>query len=603
MPNLYVRSTALPDVCGRVDYISNPARQEHLLAVYDNTADLLDGQFWKVLAKESQQAFELYGQKSRQIRDRKTGAMIEQKLRCCQGRENVIQLPNSLLERMESEQIAKLIAWEYKKRLGLDVIVAVHYNAKENNLHAHVVFPERQLLQEPVIKIAERNLFFDADGRRRYKKAEILDENKQLLPGCRIVKKGEIYEQHYFSAVDPEYSYKRWTANIKTNVILPLLNGELRGDVEITEYDPSTGKLAQQHIGVVDRVDWPSAKAKVADIRKYNNLVKEFNQLIDDKRISLEEALAVQAEVNHLPEKTAILEARMIEFRERENNLRRAAEEEEKKWYSHKNWMRDRDNRYKIYRYDINGRKRSTTELILLLAVTIIDNEFRKKDAAVPQPQYIYARKDWKVQQMIDSIELAQREHIDNPLQIEDRLHEVGAELSRARAEVKRLSAAMDRMKPIMQAIQDSDALQQKCEKILSMPDRSMEKHVLLASEAADLERYKQAKAIIYKSGVAAPEGRQAFLERYSVLDENLNRATQTENETKQRYTNLKKLDYNLNMAEHERYCYDPRWLPEELEKHLQAQIPDEQSREDLQKPKKKTWDGADDQGGIGDGR
>lgn len=603
MPNLYARATALPDVCGRIDYISNPKRQEHLLAFCDSTADLIDGQFWHVLARESRQAYEMYGQKSRQVKDPKTGEMVEKELRCCQGREIQIALSNSLLDRMDPHEVAQILVDEFQEKLGLHVAAAIHLNKKENNLHAHVILPERQLLEEPVIKTAERNLFFDADGRRRYKKAEILDENKQLLPGCRIVKKGEIYEQRYFSAVEPEYSYKRWLTDVKTNVILPLRNGKLRGDIDITEYDPSTGKLAQQHIGVVDRVDWPSAKAKVADIRKYNNLVKEFNQLIDDKRISLEEALAVQAEVNHLPEKTAILEARMIEFRERENNLRRAAEEEEKKWYSHKNWMRDRDNRYKIYRYDINGRKRSTTELILLLAVTIIDNEFRKKDAAVPQPQYIYARKDWKVQQMIDSIELAQREHIDNPLQIEDRLHEVGAELSRARAEVKRLSASMDRMKPIMQAIQDYDALHQKCEKILSMPDRGMEKYVLLASEAANLERYKQAKANMYQTGVAAPEGRQAFLERYSVLDESLQRATQTENETKKRYTNLKKLDYNLNMAEHERYCYDPRWLPEELEKHLQNKVLDEQSQEELQKPKKKTWSGADDQGGIGDGR
>lgn len=568
MPNLYVRSTALPDVCGRVDYISNPDRQERLLAVYDNTTNLLDGQFWKVLAKESQQAFELYGQKSRLIRDRKTGAMIEQKLHCCQGRENVIQLPNSLRDRMDDEQIAKRIAWEYKKKLGLDVIVAVHYNAKENNLHAHVIFPERQLLQAPVIKIAERNLFFDADGRRRYKKAEILDENKQLLPGCRIVKKGEIYEQHYFSAVDPEYSYKKWTANIKTNVILPLLNGELRGDVEITEYDPSTGKLAQQHIGVVDRVDWPSAKAKVADIRKYNNLVKEFNQLIDSNRISLDEALAVQFEVNHLAEKTATLEARLMEFRHREIKREEAAakEPEDPRWYFQIGWMRDANIPYKVYKYDRNGRKRSTIELIVILAAVIIDNECKKlgppEPAAEISSRTIYAKRDKKIQAMVDAVRVAREESIQTVPEIGERLKQVGANLNRARSEAARLTGSIQKMETVMQAIRDFDALHQKCERILNMPE-CLDKNILLAQEAANLERYRQAKANMYQMGVAAPEGRQAFLERYSLIDENLQRANQSCEELKEQYRRLSKLKYSVEMAQIKQYCYDPDWEPE----------------------------------------
>ena len=305
MPNLYARATALPNVVGRVDYVSNDSRQEHLLAVYDGAQKLLDGHYWETLAQESQAAFDQFGQKTRTVTDRKTGEQKVQKLKCCQGRETVIQLSNSLLDKMKPEKVAKVIAWEYKKKLGLDVLVAVHYNAKENNLHAHVIFPERQLLQEPVGKVAERNLFFNAEGMRVYKKSEILDADKQLLPGCRIVKKGEIYEQRYFSSANPKFQSKRWLQHVKSNVILPLLNGKLRGDVEIKEYDRATGELPYQHVGKNLLGD------RKTDAENYNALVKQFNGMVRSGEIPLGTALQIQEKVFGSETKSRTLQAEL----------------------------------------------------------------------------------------------------------------------------------------------------------------------------------------------------------------------------------------------------------------------------------------------------
>lgn len=305
MPNLYARATALPNVVGRCDYVSNPNRQENLLAVYDGAQKLLDGRYWETLAQESQAAFEQFGQKTRTVKNSKTGELEERKLKCCQGRESVIQLSNSLLDKMKPEKIARVIAWEYKKKLGLDVLVAVHYNAKKNNLHAHVIFPERQLMAKPVIKVAERNLFFNAEGKRVYKKGEILDADKQLLPGCRIVKKGEVYEQRYFTAANPKFQSKRWLAHVKSNVILPLLNGKLRGDIEIKEYDRATGELPYQHIGKNLLGD------RKADAEAYNGLVKKFNGMVRSGEIPLGTALQIQEKVFASNTKTATLQAEL----------------------------------------------------------------------------------------------------------------------------------------------------------------------------------------------------------------------------------------------------------------------------------------------------
>lgn len=287
MPNLYARATALPNVAGRIDYISNPKRQERLLATYDAAADLLDGQFWKQLAKESQTAFEQFSGKTRNGKE----------LKCCEGREIVIALSNSLLDRLPPDEIARVIADEFREKLGLTVVVGLHLKHdadSPDNLHAHVVFPERELLEEPVIKTAERNLFFDANGKRRYKKSEILDENKQLLPGCRIVKKGEIYEQHFFGSVDARYSDAAWLAEVKTGVILPLRNGKLKGDVEITEYDPSTGKLPLQHVGKMLHVKKADRMEIRSRIEAYNEAVRQYNRLVDEGKVSKKHAKIVQ---------------------------------------------------------------------------------------------------------------------------------------------------------------------------------------------------------------------------------------------------------------------------------------------------------------------
>jgi len=345
MPNLYARATALPNVVGRIDYISSPSRQERLLAAYDGAADLLDGQFWHQLAKESRAAFEQFGYEKRAGR--------EEKLKCCEGRELMIQLSNALLDRMSPDEIVKTVVDTFQEKLGLTVAAGLHlkhYANGPDNLHVHVVLPERELLKEPVIKIAERALFFDAQGKRRYKKSEILDENKQLLPGCRIVQKGEIYEKRYFGSVDPKYSSKAWLRDVKTNVILELRNGKLRGDVKITEYDPKTGKLPQQHIG--NKIRNPKTRER---IRQYNVMVIQYNRMVDAGKIN--------------PASLRSAQYPMV-----------AA----------------------------GGRYRKGKEVIR-------------------------ARRDWKVQKMVDSVRLARELGVTRAADLEDKKGELGRELGKAR--------------------------------------------------------------------------------------------------------------------------------------------------------------------------
>lgn len=548
MPNLFARTNVLPDVCGRVNYISNPKRQENLLAFYDATEALLGGKFWEILAAESRQSFELYG---------RNGSS------CREGREVVALLSNSLLERMTPEEIAQIIAAAFQKNLGLDTAVGIHFNKEDRSLHAHIVLPERQLLKEPVIKIAERNLFFDAEGKRHYKKSEILDDDGELLPGCSIVKKGEIYEQRYFSDVDLSVRKKEWLDRVKKEV-LRLRNEELKGDVEISEYDPSTGKLAHIYIGNKVR------GAVKARMERDNQLISEFNALVDAGTVTLMEALEIQRRFNQEQEKGFFLELQLKEIRNRKKEELLAAEKKKRaqEYFRRPDWVNSKYNRpYQVGMYDKFGRKRTIIELLVMLAIAVIRGESERllggQDPPAPQQsRTIVATRDWKLQRMIDTIELARAEKINNLGDLEERLQRIGADLSRAKAELRRMSSSNENVAVLVQAIQDQEQLREQCEKIYAMPD-GIDKTIAEAENDAILKKYSEAKRIVYQNGLEAPEVRQDLLDRHFEFGLQLRAVEENIEELKQQYSRLSKLKYNMTVAQDRRYCYDVPWLPE----------------------------------------
>ena len=80
-----------------------------------------------------------------------------------------------------------------------ECISTLHHNRAKTNYHIHLIFSERKLLDEPVIKIATRSMFYDENRKRVRTKKEILDENGNIRKKCRVVKKGEAYEKMLFT--------------------------------------------------------------------------------------------------------------------------------------------------------------------------------------------------------------------------------------------------------------------------------------------------------------------------------------------------------------------------------------------------------------------
>ncbi|MDO4523437.1 MAG: MobA/MobL family protein [Eubacteriales bacterium] len=225
----FIRQFKLRDVRGRVDYISNPKRQEYLYASYST----VEPEFWKYLAEQNQYDFK---------RSRARGECIE-------ARELVIALPESLQE-YSPEELLKLFTEQFRTKYGVQCTAALHHNKTKTNYHIHLIYSERKLLEKPERKVATRNMFYDEQGRHVRTKKEILAEDgKTMRSGCRVIPKGEIYEMNFFDAKEDGFKGRDFLIAVK-EMYTDLINKLVREETEkLTVFDPTGPYLATKKIG------------------------------------------------------------------------------------------------------------------------------------------------------------------------------------------------------------------------------------------------------------------------------------------------------------------------------------------------------------------
>lgn len=207
---VFSKFCVLNNVVGRVDYISNPKRQENLLAFYQTPQD--PKAFWKALSEESQEQdkynrAQMDEYNRRQKERYEAGEIKTLRLRkTVEARENILALPLNLTEIMEPQQIAQLFAEDIKDRYGIECAVGVHLNKEKTCLHAHIILPERRMLEVAKESVATRNTYYNENGKRSTK--SVCTVNGELKPGCRMVAKGEILSSKRFSDKDSIFATK-----------------------------------------------------------------------------------------------------------------------------------------------------------------------------------------------------------------------------------------------------------------------------------------------------------------------------------------------------------------------------------------------------------
>ena len=167
----------------------------------------------------------------------------------------------------------KLFTEHFKKNYEVECVSALHHNKRKTNYHIHLIFSERQLLKEPIIKIASRNMFYDETGKHVRTKKEILGESGEIRTGCHIIKKGEVYEKKIFTKKDERFKSERFLDEVKHS-FTDLMNVYVRNDEEkLNVFQHGSAYLPTKKIG--------KNNPKEAEIRADNAIRQEWNRAVD----------------------------------------------------------------------------------------------------------------------------------------------------------------------------------------------------------------------------------------------------------------------------------------------------------------------------------
>lgn len=193
--NSFIEMAKLHNLSGRITYISSHAKQEHLYEVYATEPDRA---FWRELARCNHEEFEKSGTNGK----------------CIEARELMIALPESFIN-YDHDYLLKRMVDKFKEKYGVECFAALHHNKRKTNLHIHMIFAERKRLEQPIEKVATRNMFYDEQGKHVRTKKEILDGDGNVRKGCKIVKKGEVYERKIFTTKDGRFKQESFLDEAK----------------------------------------------------------------------------------------------------------------------------------------------------------------------------------------------------------------------------------------------------------------------------------------------------------------------------------------------------------------------------------------------------
>lgn len=269
----FIQMSKLSNVKGRISYISDPKRQEYLYATFSTREDMT---FWNDLAKECQEEFRRYGTEGK----------------CIEARELIIALPEEYTQ-FDPNRVLREFTEQFKKRYDVECVSALHHNKTKKNYHIHLIFSERRLLPEPEIKIATRSVFYDELGKRVRTKKEITGEDGIIREGCTVIKKGEAYERHLFTAKDDAFKNELFLDEAK-QFYTALINRHIHDpERRLKVFDPNSVYLPTKKIG--------KNNPKAAEIEADNAARQDWNRMADMALVSgIAEAKIIEIKNEHV---------------------------------------------------------------------------------------------------------------------------------------------------------------------------------------------------------------------------------------------------------------------------------------------------------------
>lgn len=254
MSTAFARQTKIANVVGRSNYISDSKRQEHIVLHSDENMK----NSWQDYTR-----FEMQNQRSNIANN--------------QAREIIIPLPHDLAN--DKVKLKEIIENYAEKTLGnhRDFEYAVHWNKNKTNLHAHILFSERERNNERQPKIYKRDMWYEKDTNKmakanapnaelRYKKGEVQKD-----------KDGNIkYNEETFTKKNRYFKTLDFNEEIKKNYA-EVMN---KYGFQFRLFDKER-EIAQQHVG-----NKAPQELKV-QIKAHNREIQQINQYMNDEKMGV----------------------------------------------------------------------------------------------------------------------------------------------------------------------------------------------------------------------------------------------------------------------------------------------------------------------------
>lgn len=211
--------------------------------------------------------------------------------------------------------------------------------------------------------------------------------------------------------------------------------------------------------------------------------------------------------------------------------------------FSKQGWNNTKTGRpYHVGLYDEYGNKRTLLEQLLILAIVVITNEApdyllsekeRMKQAKAESALSMAAQKpSWKIEKLTEAIKLSKEENIENLSQLAEEINATGKKISMVKAKQRKNLAVREKLEPIHRLLDASPG----------------------ASSLDDMP--PDSKEMLKYYGIESQDKVDDFVNRWEYnlhLEADLNRKM---DELSRRYTKLKKIKYQADLATDRQYCY-----------------------------------------------
>ena len=143
------------------------------------------------------------------------------------------------------------------------------------------------------MKIATRSVFYDELGKRVRTKKEITGEDGQIREGCIVIKKGDAYEKHLFTAKDEVFKNELFLDEAK-QFYTALINRHIHDpERRLKVFDPNSVYLPTKKIG--------KNNPKAAEIEADNAARQAWNRTADMALVSgIAEAKIIEIKNEHI---------------------------------------------------------------------------------------------------------------------------------------------------------------------------------------------------------------------------------------------------------------------------------------------------------------